>query len=88
MFANPEYHGRRQLVFFHSRFEKWDAALTQGKLLKKSSFDEMWTIAKLKDGTPNSVTMASDGFWKIFTATPSSSTKARGRASIRALTDM
>jgi len=42
------------LYFSILDLEKWDAALTQGKLLKKSSFDEMWTIAKLKDGKPNS----------------------------------
>jgi len=42
------------LYFSILDLQKWDAALTQGKLLKKSSFDEMWTIAKLKDGTPNS----------------------------------
>jgi len=32
---------------------KWDAALYTEKLLKKSSFDRMWTIAKLKNGEPN-----------------------------------
>jgi CubicO group peptidase (beta-lactamase class C family) len=32
---------------------KWDAALYTEKLLKKSSFDQMWTVAKLKDGKPN-----------------------------------
>ncbi len=30
---------------------KWDAALAAQKLLKKSSFDEMWTPVKLNDGT-------------------------------------
>ena len=29
---------------------KWDEALTGGKLLKKSSFDEMWSPIKLNDG--------------------------------------
>ncbi len=29
---------------------KWDGALSNGKLLKKSSFDEMWTPIKLNDG--------------------------------------
>jgi CubicO group peptidase (beta-lactamase class C family) len=29
---------------------KWDAAMSNGKLLKKSSFDEMWTPIKLNDG--------------------------------------
>ena len=32
---------------------KWDAALYTEKLLKSSSLDEMWTVAKLKDGQPN-----------------------------------
>ena len=32
---------------------KWDAALYTEKLVKKSSLDQMWTIAKLKDGQPN-----------------------------------
>jgi len=32
---------------------KWDAALYSEKLLKKSSLDQMWTAAKLKDGQPN-----------------------------------
>ena len=42
------------LYFSILDLQKWDAALTPGKLLKKSSFDEMWTIANLKDGQPNS----------------------------------
>ena len=33
---------------------KWDAALNTEKLLKKASLEQMWTIAKLKDGKPNS----------------------------------
>jgi CubicO group peptidase (beta-lactamase class C family) len=33
---------------------KWDAALYTEKLLKRSSLDQMWTVAKYKDGTPNS----------------------------------
>ncbi len=33
---------------------KWDAALYGERLLKKSSLDQMWTIAKLKNGKPNS----------------------------------
>ncbi len=33
---------------------KWDAALYTEKLLKRSSLDQMWTIAKLKNGKPNS----------------------------------
>jgi CubicO group peptidase (beta-lactamase class C family) len=32
---------------------KWDAALYTEKLLKKASLDQMWTVAKLKDGQPN-----------------------------------
>jgi CubicO group peptidase (beta-lactamase class C family) len=32
---------------------KWDAALYEGKLLKPSSFDAMWTPVKLKNGQPN-----------------------------------
>ncbi|MBV8051330.1 MAG: beta-lactamase family protein [Acidobacteriaceae bacterium] len=33
---------------------KWDAALYTERLLKRSSFDEMWTVTKLKNGEPNS----------------------------------
>ncbi len=33
---------------------KWDAALYTGKLLKQSSLEQMWTVAKLRDGQPNS----------------------------------
>ncbi len=32
---------------------KWDAALYTEKLLKQSSLNPMWTVAKLKDGNPN-----------------------------------
>jgi len=32
---------------------KWDAALYTDTLLKKSSLDQMWTPAKLKNGRPN-----------------------------------
>jgi CubicO group peptidase (beta-lactamase class C family) len=32
---------------------KWDAALYTEKLLKRSSLDTMWTVAKLKNGEPN-----------------------------------
>lgn len=32
---------------------KWDAALYGEKLLKKSSRDQMWTVAKLNNGQPN-----------------------------------
>jgi len=33
---------------------KWDAALYTEKLLKRSSFEQMWTVAKLTNGQPNS----------------------------------
>jgi CubicO group peptidase (beta-lactamase class C family) len=33
---------------------KWDAALYTEKLLKRSSLDQMWTVAKLNNGKPNS----------------------------------
>ena len=33
---------------------KWDAALYTDKLLKRSSLDQMWTPAKLNNGSPNS----------------------------------
>ena len=33
---------------------KWDAALYTEKLLKRSSLEQMWTVAKLQDGQPNS----------------------------------
>jgi CubicO group peptidase (beta-lactamase class C family) len=33
---------------------KWDAALYTEKLLKRSSLEQMWTVAKLKNGKPNS----------------------------------
>jgi CubicO group peptidase (beta-lactamase class C family) len=32
---------------------KWDAALYTGKLLKRSSLQQMWTPARLKNGQPN-----------------------------------
>jgi CubicO group peptidase (beta-lactamase class C family) len=32
---------------------KWDAVLYTEKLLKRSSLDQMWTVAKLKNGQPN-----------------------------------
>lgn len=32
---------------------RWDAALYTERLVKKSSFDQMWTIFKLNDGQPN-----------------------------------
>ena len=33
---------------------KWDAALYTEELLKRSSLNQMWTVAKLKNGQPNS----------------------------------
>lgn len=33
---------------------KWDAALYTEKLLKRSSLDQMWTVATLSNGQPNS----------------------------------
>ncbi len=33
---------------------KWDAALDSEKLLKQSSLDQMWTVASLSNGQPNS----------------------------------
>jgi CubicO group peptidase (beta-lactamase class C family) len=33
---------------------KWDEALYTEKLLKRSSLEQMWTVAKLKTGQPNS----------------------------------
>jgi CubicO group peptidase (beta-lactamase class C family) len=33
---------------------QWDAALYTEKLLKRSSLDQMWTVAKLSNGKPNS----------------------------------
>jgi hypothetical protein len=33
---------------------KWDAALYTEKLLKRSTLDQMWTVAKLSNGKPNS----------------------------------
>ena len=41
------------LYFSIVDLSKWDAALYEGKLLKRSSFDLMWTPAKLKNGQPN-----------------------------------
>jgi CubicO group peptidase (beta-lactamase class C family) len=51
------------LYFTVLDLEKWDAALYTQKLLKKSSFDQMWTIMKLNNGQPNK---ANYGFaWDI-----------------------
>jgi len=42
------------LYFSIMDLAKWDAALYTEKLLKRSSLDEMWTVAKLSNGKPNS----------------------------------
>ena len=42
------------LYFSINDLAKWDAALYTEKLLKHSSLDQMWTVAKLKNGQPNS----------------------------------
>ena len=42
------------LYFSINDLAKWDAALYTEKLLKRSSLDQMWTVAKLKNGQPNS----------------------------------
>jgi len=41
------------LYFSILDLSKWDAALYTEKLLKRSSLDQMWTPAKLKNGQPN-----------------------------------
>jgi len=41
------------LYFSIVDLSKWDAALYEGKLLKPSSFDVMWTPVKLKNGQSN-----------------------------------
>jgi hypothetical protein len=51
------------LYFTVLDLEKWDAALYSEKLLKRSSFDQMWTVMKLNNGQPNK---ANYGFaWDI-----------------------
>jgi|HubBroStandDraft_6_1064221.scaffolds.fasta_scaffold38414_4 CubicO group peptidase (beta-lactamase class C family) len=42
------------LYFSIMDLAKWDAALYTEKLLKRSSLEQMWTVAKLKNGQPNS----------------------------------
>jgi CubicO group peptidase (beta-lactamase class C family) len=42
------------LYFSIMDLAKWDAALYTEKLLKRSSLDEMWTVAQLNNGQPNS----------------------------------
>jgi CubicO group peptidase (beta-lactamase class C family) len=41
------------LYFSTLDLAKWDAALYTEKLLKRSSLDQMWSVAKLKNGQPN-----------------------------------
>jgi CubicO group peptidase (beta-lactamase class C family) len=51
------------LYFTVLDLQKWDAALYTEKLLKKSSFDQMWTVMRLNNSQPNK---ASYGFaWEI-----------------------
>jgi len=53
------------LYFSILDLSKWDAALYTEKLLKRSSLKQMWTIAMLKNGEPNS---GHYGFgWSILT---------------------
>ena len=42
------------LYFSINDLAKWDAALYTEKLLKRSSLEQMWIVAKLKNGQPNS----------------------------------
>jgi CubicO group peptidase (beta-lactamase class C family) len=42
------------LYFSIMDLAKWDVALYTEKLLKRSSLDEMWTVANLNNGQPNS----------------------------------
>ncbi|MGA8442952.1 MAG: serine hydrolase domain-containing protein [Candidatus Sulfotelmatobacter sp.] len=42
------------LYFSIMDLAKWDVALYTQELLKRSSLDEMWTVAKLNNGQPNS----------------------------------
>jgi len=42
------------LYFSIMDLAKWDAALYTEKLLKRSSLEQMWTVAKLGNGQPNS----------------------------------
>jgi CubicO group peptidase (beta-lactamase class C family) len=42
------------LYFSIRDLAKWDAALYGGQLLKQASLQQMWTVAKLRDGQPNS----------------------------------
>jgi len=42
------------LYFSIQDLARWDAALYTEKLLKRSSLEQMWTVAKLNNGQPNS----------------------------------
>jgi CubicO group peptidase (beta-lactamase class C family) len=44
---------------------KWDAALYTEKLLKRSTLEQMWTVATLRDGKPNSGQYGYGWFVKI-----------------------
>jgi CubicO group peptidase (beta-lactamase class C family) len=71
------------LYFTVLDLEKWDAALYTEKLLKRSSFEQMWTVMKLNNGRPNKANygfawgikqvnghkvMEHSGAWQGFTA--------------------
>jgi CubicO group peptidase (beta-lactamase class C family) len=60
---------------------KWDAALYTEKLLKRSSLEQMWTVAKLSNGSPTRGTTVSAGSSRTRTAIAWLNTKAHGRAS-------
>ena len=49
---NPIADGSRYFSILD--LEKWDAALYTEKVLKHSSLEQMWTVAKLRNGQPNS----------------------------------
>jgi hypothetical protein len=44
---------------------KWDAALYTERLLKTSSLDQMWSVAKLNNGGPNSGRIVAPGRKRI-----------------------
>jgi CubicO group peptidase (beta-lactamase class C family) len=54
-FSSPTFNttGDGSLYFNVLDLAKWDAALYTEKLLKTSTLDQMWTVAKLNNGSPN-----------------------------------
>ena len=50
--VNTTAHG--SLYFSILDLAKWDAALYSDRLLKSSDLQQMWTVASLRDGKPNS----------------------------------